>query len=717
MIFWLLTSEFPPLYGGGISTYCLETVNMLSTKGHQVTVFINNSNQKEITESYESGIRIIYFNPNNYYTTSFLGYEANLSYAFSQVIKKYLEKEGCPDILETQEYQAIAYYTLQFKHLNFPLFKDLKVLVTLHAPNFLYAEYNRIVTHRLPHFFIGEMEKFCIIAADIIISPSYYLVQELNKRMDLPNEKIHIVPNPYQLNFDIKDFSYEKDHYVFFGKLTPQKGCLELLNAFEKIWNKGCRYKLTVIGGGNHLFHPENEDMIHFLQNKYKKYIENGLLFFPGSVPPSKINNYLNQAHVIIIPSLTDNLPYTVLETMGVGKIVLVSAQGGQKEVITNHHDGFIFDHETKDDLIHQIEEIREISDKDLKNISGLASEKIKKNYNYDTIYEKKIEILNLLSSKNIITEFPFVNPQSKTQLNEPVYNNDALTVIIPFYNMGLYIDECIESIHNNHHKNTNIIIVNDGSNDPYSLKKLNEIEKKHNCQVIHQENKGLSETRNTGARASQTDYITFLDPDDTIEPDYYTKAIDILKNKKNIYFVGCWAKYFGDSNQFWPAFTPEAPYILIHNMINSSALIYKKSAFIACGWNDPKMIYGMEDYDSVISLIENGFHGVVIPEPLWNYRIRKNSMARAFTTDKQLYLYRQISEKHKSFFSRFASEISNILNSNGPGINYDNPTIRYSIPGTRFLGQRISHKIINLVKFNPVLRPIALLYKKIFIK
>jgi len=118
MIYWLLTSEFPPLYGGGISTYCLETANMLSRNGHQVTVFIPDYQCKTIKQQEDSTFKLVYFNPNHYYTSSFLGHEANLSYAFSQVVKHQTEKHGAPDIIESQEYMGIAYYLLQFKKLK-----------------------------------------------------------------------------------------------------------------------------------------------------------------------------------------------------------------------------------------------------------------------------------------------------------------------------------------------------------------------------------------------------------------------------------------------------------------------------------------------------------------------------------------------------------------------------------------------------------------------
>jgi hypothetical protein len=109
--------------------------------------------------------------------------------------------------------------------------------------------------------------------------------------------------------------------------------------------------------------------------------------------------------------------------------------------------------------------------------------------------------------------------------------------------------------------------------------------------------------------------------------------------------------------------------------MINSSALVYKKNHFITFGLNDPKMIYGMEDYDSVIGMIKHGARGISIPDKLWNYRVRKNSMQQSFNQNKQLFLYEKIASKHADFFNQYGGEVSLLLNSNGPGIGFDNPT------------------------------------------
>ena len=106
------------------------------------------------------------------------------------------------------------------------------------------------------------------------------------------------------------------------------------------------------------------------------------------------------------------------------------------------------------------------------------------------------------------------------------------------------------------------------------------------------------------GAKNSRGRFLAFLDPDDKVAPDYYSKAISLLEKFNNVYGVGCFVKYFEQKTSYWITSSPQPPYILAHNSVNSSALVYKRNAFLIAGLNDKDVDYGLEDYESVISMI-----------------------------------------------------------------------------------------------------------------
>lgn len=106
------------------------------------------------------------------------------------------------------------------------------------------------------------------------------------------------------------------------------------------------------------------------------------------------------------------------------------------------------------------------------------------------------------------------------------------LSVIIPVYNVSLYLDECLSSVVHQSLQDIEIICINDGSTDN-SLDILKKWGKKdHRIVILNQENKGVSTARNEGLKIAQGNYITFVDADDMVFPNIYS----ILIPKMQIY-------------------------------------------------------------------------------------------------------------------------------------------------------------------------------------
>ena len=704
MNYWLLTTEYPPFFGGGISTYCYNTALMLAENGHSVSVFINDPSVSDFVAEQREGVRVIRFNPYRTKSSYFLGHNTNISYEFAQIVKLFIEKDGKPDIIEAQEYLGVAYYLLQYKHLLYDWCKDIPVLITMHSPSFLYMEYNQVPMYRYPNYWICEMERFCLQAATFIISPSKYMLDELRKRFVLTNENVEIIPNPFKSKKPLESIDVtHNDEIIFYGKLTPQKGAFKLLYYFKHLWENGFTRPLTIIGGQDIVYQPEDLTMGDWIRKNFKKYVANGYLKIEGKIKPSEIAGRIRQAEIVIVPSMNDNLPYVVFEMMALGKVLLVSKQGGHSEVIEDGKDGLVFDHENPDTFYQQLQKTLSLSKEERIEISRNTLEKVNKQYGLEAIYRKKIKALEKILSGNIkkSTGFPFIRPSLRKSDNlNGEEKKGRLTIVVPYYNMGKYVDETIQSILQSDYPDKEIIIVNDGSNDELSIQKLETYKNHDLIKIVSKPNKGLGHTRNTGAEHASGEFLAFLDADDKIDKSYYSSAIRALTHHDNIDFIACWTEYFEGSNKRWPAFLPEPPIILYHNTVNSSALVYKKNSFLCLGKNDTNMPFqGLEDYDSVISILSKGGQGAVLPEVLFFYRVRKDSMIRAISKTKKLLLYQYISQKHKNFYATFAAENFNLLNANGPAIALDNPSLDYYLAEKLPFKGKLSTKLISMIK------------------
>ncbi len=712
MTYWLLTSEYPPFFGGGISTYCYHTAKMLTANGHSVTVFINDASITDYKISDTEECRLIRFGTSRTKKASYLGHVTNISYEFADIVKTFIEKEGNPDIIEAQEYLGIAYYLLQYKKLLYDWCKNIPVLITMHSPSFLYMEYNHVSQYRYPNYWICEMERFCLQAADHIISPSHFMMEELEKRFKLGHTKIEVVPNPYEPG----SIALAKEHHdgeiIFFGKLTAQKGAFKLLYYFKELWESGFTQSLTIIGGQDIIYQPEDISMGDWIKKHYGKYISLDLLKLEGKVPPAAIHARVAKATAVIVPSMNDNLPYVVFEMMAMGKLVLASRQGGQREVIEDGIDGFIFDHDNPSSFSDCLYTILNLSTDQRTQIEKNAIKKIKEKYGYKTIYAQKIKQVETLQTRShdASIAFPYIRPlQSTYQNTNNTSDKTLLSIVVPYYNMGHYIDETIQSILASDYAEKEIIIVNDGSTDEHSKKKLEEYKILPQVTIINTPNEGLGATRNKGAQKAKGQYLAFLDADDKVEKTYYSKAVRVLSEYENVHFCGAWIQYFDKSERIWPAFSPEPPLILYHNMVNSSALIFKKESFLNAGGNANGMLFqGLEDYEAVIANLSKGYGGVILPELLFHYRIRNNSMIRSINKTKKLLLHQYISEKHSQLFANYAPALSNLLNANGPGIAIDNPSFDYFLAEKIPFGGRLSARLIGMIKQNKFVRPIA---------
>lgn len=109
--------------------------------------------------------------------------------------------------------------------------------------------------------------------------------------------------------------------------------------------------------------------------------------------------------------------------------------------------------------------------------------------------------------------------------------NYDLISVIVPVYNVELYLEQCLNSIINQTYKNLEIILVNDGSTDNSGVICDLYANIDNRIIVIHKDNGGVSSARNAGLNVAKGNFIGFVDPDDWIADDMYEKLYLNIQN------------------------------------------------------------------------------------------------------------------------------------------------------------------------------------------
>lgn len=225
------------------------------------------------------------------------------------------------------------------------------------------------------------------------------------------------------------------------------------------------------------------------------------------------------------------------------------------------------------------------------------------------------------------------------------------VSVVIPCYNHGAFLDEAVGSVLEQTFTNFEIVVVNDGSTDPDTVRLLNGYHRPK-TRVIHTQNAGVSSARNTGIGSARGEYILPLDADDRIAATYLEKAVAILDACPEVGVVYCDEEMFGEREGVWQIPPYDATALLFDNLIFPSAL-YRKADWETVGGYSSRFLYGWEDWDFWISLSRLQKTVIKIPEVLYYYRIRGDSRDHSMRLPHKIAMMSLLVLRHKRLYLR----------------------------------------------------------------
>lgn len=204
------------------------------------------------------------------------------------------------------------------------------------------------------------------------------------------------------------------------------------------------------------------------------------------------------------------------------------------------------------------------------------------------------------------------------------------ISIVTACFNDGIYLEDAFESVQLKiFQKKIEHIIVNDGSDDSFTLKKLDELSNR-GAIVIHQENKGLGAARNLGIRKSQGRYILPLDSDNKLNIKVFLEALEIMETNPDIDVVYTDAEHFGIVRGKWKVGEFTGAKLLDGNFIDACTLL-RKSTLLKFGPYDSNMPHmGHEDWELWVNFYLNDCRFHYFPKVGFYYRVRENSMIKS---------------------------------------------------------------------------------------
>lgn len=206
------------------------------------------------------------------------------------------------------------------------------------------------------------------------------------------------------------------------------------------------------------------------------------------------------------------------------------------------------------------------------------------------------------------------------------------VSIITPMYNGERFVGDTIHSVLNQTYSNWEIIVIDDGSKDkgPEKVKKFAAQDNRIN--IFSQANGGSAAARNNGIRRAKGQYIALLDADDTWNPDFLEKQINLMNEKKALLVYSSHTRIDEHSKEILTPF-------IVPEKINYNDLL--KSCYISCltGLYDTSVygkVYLREDMKSLrddyvywLEIMKKVKVAYGNKEIIANYRILNSSASR----------------------------------------------------------------------------------------
>jgi glycosyltransferase involved in cell wall biosynthesis len=206
------------------------------------------------------------------------------------------------------------------------------------------------------------------------------------------------------------------------------------------------------------------------------------------------------------------------------------------------------------------------------------------------------------------------------------------VAVVIPCFNDGELVGEALASVRDQ--GAAEVIIVDDGSSDPDTLRVLADLEK-DGLRVIHQENGGLAAARMAGVRATDAAYVQPLDSDDMLAPGVLGRMAAMLDADPELDAVWGNIEIFGERafiEKTWDGFDPWR--ITYLNEIPAAVMHRRSSLISSGGWQG----HGYEDWNLWMTAVEKDWRGARINGVSLRYRVQATSrlLDQAYEADQR---------------------------------------------------------------------------------
>lgn len=525
-----------------------------------------------------------------------------------------------------------------------------------------------------------QMEDMSLALADLVIC--FGTRGEEIARQGCPGGPIVTAPRAVDvacLDAITEAAEHERDeaplHIFLHEPLEPASGALSLLDAVQELHQRGASAGPISCNGPDMLFAPQKpRDFISYWSSRgwARELVARGN--WKWQAAPSEVCY-----PVRLYPSLFEHLP-EIWSELGKGRFVLLSpaASEGLAPGQTLPPEALLPADPTPSIVADSIKQLRSLDFAQLEQGRSQLCRAVVKAHRgperqrrldetvkaFSDLIQRKLAQPKLSSAARLLLDRRL--PLAQIPPAAPIQPlPETLTVAVICHEMGALLTETVYSVWNAHRVPDELILVDDGSYGEPTLSAIARLqtearEKSLPLRLLRQSNQGLAAARNAALVAATGAYISFIDGDDLIEPDFYGAALAIHQANPGLGGVAAWAVTFGDGVPpgFWNAPHAELPLLFVENTVFVPCMM-PTGLLREIGGYDISQRFNYEDWELSVRLLARGWPIITIPRYLQRYRVRADSLLRTMSDVQNQVMRELLLTHHRETAERFAPEIA----------------------------------------------------------
>jgi len=538
----------------------------------------------------------------------------------SYVVYEWIKAQASFDVIQFPDINGLGFYSIQAKRLGIA-FQQTYLYVVLHSPTLWHLFENRELVEREEHLALEFMERESIAHADALVAPTNYLLSWAKDwGFRLPRD-VYVQPyvsptGSYRMTSGSDRAAGDErrvSELVFFGRLESRKGLELFCDALDVLAGRGALKGATVtfLGKNGRVRH---EDGVRFVGRRTAHL---GV--------PVRLESTMGQAEALdylrgrpalaIMPSLADNMPFTVLECLAERLPFVATLAGGIPEMIAAEDRHLAL-------AAPEPSALADLIERALREGAPLCRSAIDR----EAVRRQWVAWHELLAAR--------------TAPPAPASAHPLVSVCIATRNRPDALLEALESVRAQTYSPLEVVLVDDASDRQEALRTLDALEPEfvgRGWQIVRRATQGHpSAARNTAARHARGEYLLFMDDDNLARPHEVETFVGASLHS-GVPILTCIFDHFraaprrANEREEWTdprpmlRWLPLGPALalgLLWNPFGDTNMIVRRDTFLSLGGFDEDREALVEDWIFLSRAALARVDMAVVPEPLFWYRV-----------------------------------------------------------------------------------------------